>query len=455
MTTSIDDFMGEVPELIKTPYQGLNAILGGGLRGNEVVAVIGAPLNYVPELFLDLKLGAGLYNRPELKKDAIPLIVDIQVSGNITEHDLMTHERYKQISSDDSYRHLTRSGCEFFTAVLHDYTQYTVYDLMDQITDLENQGYYIYQLTFPQFGNICKTDGDGVAMTHRDMVGVLRHFNKYRNALMFLGFGISNDGKKIIDKLPNNYLRKIASVGYYGDGYRISQELDCEIFVSHNTEEVSLLCGKHRGAPSLHYQVSYRVGQHGRIVPDVCEHKVIKDLTADETLALTAKFRAVELSDVPLPLEFSPVTEVGKTVKDFAEEVFNDMYPGGLDLTITPEDREPIHTQAFKQLNHHLLGQTPKPYNLEIKDKESAGIPRGEIREWIGLRDTPISLNTHAADVRGVRIISKPGYYTVAGNWSVVNPASELGLYLHRKQLTMIHLQMLSSLETLLGNNPE
>lgn len=259
----------------RTGWQGLNAMLQGGLRPAEEV-VCGA-------LQHQFKTGANLtycrqiikYNTPKVKKvGAKPLLLRISFEDSLASnfaflydaiyfnrHKRMpertpTKEEMSQVLKDE----LFQNGWHVKMVRINS-SEWTYRDLFNLCLDLESQSYEIkvasidYLPMLPTTG--CEEGPSGHAL--RDLYRRVRAFFTARDALIITPHQLSTDAKQLVREGTKDFVKKLVGMGYYAGSKQIDQEVDLEIF--QHIEKVTvdgqvrayltLQRGKHRGMPVI------------------------------------------------------------------------------------------------------------------------------------------------------------------------------------------------------------
>lgn len=252
---NINDLTHKEPEpTIKTPWQGLNKILGNftgdscGLRQSISIIVIASELKQISAMMRDLHIGFGLFNTPVLLEPSnTPMSLNVLVDEDLATNNDLLYKRYHEHTGETRYDSLCKNGVEFHTSKVSDKNTYTVYDLFDEVTRFEEQGYEIKLVTFENLSSISKLDKDGVSMSITEIHQQARRFFASKNITFVTGELINEVVQCIRVTDTVNYLPSISRAGYYGNNSRICQEIDCEIFLDTSPDQTIFYVGKSRG----------------------------------------------------------------------------------------------------------------------------------------------------------------------------------------------------------------
>lgn len=257
LTSTWSDHVANELPIIKTPYQGLNELLGSrdginyGLLRGEFVGVIGFKNSYKQELLKDMHLGYGLYNDiTPIDSTRKPIVIQILTKESMDTYSLQLREKYVNNVEDagDGWEHLCRNGLETNSLHIPDCKNYTIYDLFDDIESFEKANYEIHQVIFEDLTHISNLDKDGNPMSLRHMVNTVREFFLMRKTIFITSFEIDSSMEALQSgNRPELYLERISISGRYGNDTRLCQELDCEIFVGDTCDKLVFLPAKHRG----------------------------------------------------------------------------------------------------------------------------------------------------------------------------------------------------------------
>lgn len=246
--------------VIKTPYQGLNAILGeadGLIRGTMLL--IGAlEGNYAEDLMHDLQVSHSLYNTPVLLDDTKrALVMSVVFADDVT----MCFERLETIikhnTEHDSVDALLHNGFKHYVITVMDKNSYTLELLFQQIQELETQHYEIHQICIEDLSRISNLDAKGNPQSISEMLRRVRDFFKPRGALVITTCELGDDAQALRDNVPNGYLDKAVAINSYKHGSRLDQEADTVILTSLDYGELTMCCIKNRGSRTKKSYTTY------------------------------------------------------------------------------------------------------------------------------------------------------------------------------------------------------
>lgn len=259
-----------VTGVIRTPFQGLNRMLGkhGGIRRGEYIVVPALQHNYKSGMVMDMFLGCALYNKPHMR-DANKKPLNLRISFENTSQvdmatmyermmEMQTGERVNmsEVNTVDAAKYVNEklSINGYHNKLYHiDPSDYSYLDLFNLIEELEAEGYEIHLLTIDYLNMMSKkgcNQGPHGEET-RDLFRRTRNFFSKRGIAVVTPHQLSSDAKNLLRTGQNNFVQQIAGKGYFDGCKRIDQEVDCEIYlhiVKVNGESyMTIQRGKHRG----------------------------------------------------------------------------------------------------------------------------------------------------------------------------------------------------------------
>lgn len=259
-----------VTGVIRTPFQGINRLLGkhGGLRRGEYVVVPALQHNYKSGMVMDMFLGCALFNKPHMRDESKkPLNLRISFE-NTSQVDMATmYERMMEmqegvrvdmstvdIATASKYVNEKLAINGYYNKLYHiDPSDYSYLDLFNLIEELEAEGYEIHLLTLDYLNMMSKkgcNQGPHGEET-RDLFRRTRNFFSKRGITVVTPHQLSTESKNLIRNGQSNFVQQVAGKGYYDGCKRIDQEVDCEIYlhiVQTNGESyLTVQRGKHRG----------------------------------------------------------------------------------------------------------------------------------------------------------------------------------------------------------------
>lgn len=293
--------------VIKTPYQGLNRMLGphGGLRRGEFIVVPALQHKYKSGMVMDLFLGCALYNKPHMR-DTSKKPLNLRISFENTSQvdienmysrlvEMQTNERVDiskvdiEEASEYINKHLSVNG--YHNKLYHiDPSDYTYMDLFNLIEELEAEGYEIHLLTIDYLNMMskkgCNQGPHGEEI--RDLFRRVRNFTSKRGICTVTPHQISTEAKMLLRNGQSNFVQQIANKGYYDGCKRIDQEVDCEVYLhiveTNGSFYLTMQRGKHRGVrtPLVHQYIVYMFDEISGLPFDLLtEDKSRKSVGAD------------------------------------------------------------------------------------------------------------------------------------------------------------------------------
>lgn len=280
--------------VIRTPYQGLNRMLGrhGGLRRGETVVPTALSHNYKSGLVMDIFMGCALFNKPYMR-DPSKKPLNLRISFENTIMQDLSHMYPKLKESEEKVKvdmnsidvesatdylmdRLNTNGYE--SKIIHiEPSDFTYYDLFKVIERLEDDGYEIHLLTVDYLNMMSKSGcADGPAGENiRDLFRRVRNFCLRRGITFVSPHQFSTEARKLERGEPKDFVKHVSARGYYDGCSRLEQELDLEIslhiVVVNNEKYLTMQRGKHRGVvtdPRDLYCV-YKFEEFGGIPMDV------------------------------------------------------------------------------------------------------------------------------------------------------------------------------------------
>ena len=250
--------MNNLP-VMKTPYQGLNAILGDGrgIRRGEFVVIAGRRHEYLHGLLIDLQIGQLVYNPPAMiDQTKNPMVISINLTTTHEAFKLALKSHIEKFSGLKSYM-IRDTKYRYKTINFKNTPVYTVEALIEYVSKMESDGNEIHLLTIDDVSLLSNLDSNGNVLSTKEMISKLRHHFAPRGTTVITTLEFD----EVVNELPKDShlsnLENITIKGLYGGEHRISQEVDCELAVSLDGNLLNLFCGKHRGVMSKYNSVSY------------------------------------------------------------------------------------------------------------------------------------------------------------------------------------------------------
>lgn len=280
--------------VIRTPYQGLNRMMGyhGGIRRGETVVATALTHNYKSGIVMDIFAGCALFNKPYMRDpNKIPLNLRISFENTTMQDINHLYPKLKEaetglkveianidVAEATSYL-VDRLNVNGYTSkIIHiDPTDFTYHDLFKIIEQLEDEGYEIHLLTIDYLNMMSKAGctGDATGDNIRDLFRRVRNFCLRRGIALVTPHQFSSEARKVERGEPKNFVKHVSGRGYYDGCSRLEQELDLEIslhIVEVNGEKyLTMQRGKHRGVitPASHTYCVYKFEEIGGLPMDV------------------------------------------------------------------------------------------------------------------------------------------------------------------------------------------
>lgn len=259
-----------VTGVIKTPFKGLNRMLGphGGLRRGEYAVVPALQHMYKTGMMLDIFAGVGMLNTPYMV-DPTKKPMNLRISfENKTQTDMVTlYERLWELeynvrsdTANVSVEEATKYVMDklsvngYHNRIIHiDPSDYSYLDLFELIERIEEDGYEIHICTIDYLNMMSKRGcNQGPAGEEiRDLFRRTRNYFSKKNITVVTPHQLSTESKNLQRNGQNNFVQEVAGKGYYDGCKRIDQEVDLEIYlhiVDLNGERyLTIARGKHRG----------------------------------------------------------------------------------------------------------------------------------------------------------------------------------------------------------------
>lgn len=254
--------------ILKTGWQGLNRMLGGGFRrGYE--AVVGAlqhnyKTGFTKQLFCQLPRFNEPYMIDEKRK---PLMISISFEDPLAlnmpfVYRILWENKYNEPAPFDKSAEemaafinaeLGKNGYDVVFMHVNP-TMWTYRDIQNIVLQYESLGYEIHCVLLDYLAMVpttgCKVGGP-IGSDMRDMFRRLRNFFSQKKITLITPHQLSTEAKILVrNGLEDTFVQEIANKGYYDGCKTIDQEVDLELYihiVKFNSR--SWLCiqrGKHR-----------------------------------------------------------------------------------------------------------------------------------------------------------------------------------------------------------------
>jgi len=251
-----------------TGYQGINRMLGGGIKRGSLVTTAALQHNFKTGLCLSVFASLALFNKPQMIDPLrTPLLVHISFEDD---HDLTFNFLYRLLKeneeggvitldnvSDEDMELYVRSKLEangYVTRFLRvNPSMWSYRDICNKMLQFESEGYEVhvcmadYLLKVPT--TYCTGSANGEAL--RNMFEHVRNFMSAHKITFMTPHQVSTEAKRKFRDGENDFVKILPGGGYYAGSMQLDQVIDIEIF-SHieklNRESyLTLQRGKHRG----------------------------------------------------------------------------------------------------------------------------------------------------------------------------------------------------------------
>lgn len=276
--------------------QGFNRMWGPnrGIRRGEFLLIGALPYNYKSGICLDIARHICMYNKPYMRDPTKkPLVLFVSFENGVTMnlkllyqamYEIETGQKIKveDIVPREAFDYVkSRMECNGYKfKMLHfDPTEVTYQDLQDLVIKYELEGYEIHAIVCDYLNMMSKrgcdnTGAQGGAI--RDLFRRTRNFMAKRGIAFITPHQLSPDAKKLVrGGLAEDFVKEVASKGYYDDCTKIDQEVDIEIVIHivkvNGVSYLTLQRGKHRGVvtPEKDLFVVYRFHEVGGLRDDI------------------------------------------------------------------------------------------------------------------------------------------------------------------------------------------
>lgn len=254
--------------IMVTGWQGLNNMLGGGIRRGECILTSALQHNFKTGSGLSLFWQLPFFNKPwmidESKK---PMMVRISFEDPL---ELNIPFLYRNIYENNTLKkadlgipasamaeyvisNMSRNG--YHIRMLHvNPSEWTYLDLLDYTNALEAQGFEIHLLMCDYLAMLPKTglDNNGpIGASTRELFRRVRNHYSARKTTFITPHQLSTEAKMLVrNGLEEEFVKEIANKGYYDGCKTIDQEVDCEIHfhkvVVDGKSYLTVQRGKHR-----------------------------------------------------------------------------------------------------------------------------------------------------------------------------------------------------------------
>ena len=284
-------------KLLKTGWQGINRMLGGGFKRGEEWVIGALQHQYKTGFSLALFRQIAIYNTPVLTDPTKkPLLLRISFEDSLT---LNFQAIYQAMVQNETGKIVSVVGLtdehmalyiQKALAVTGYHTQFmnvnpslwSYVDICNKIIALEAEGYEVhmcmldYLLKIPTTG--CDTGPMGTDI--RNLYERIRNFMNARNILVITPHQLSPAAKMLIREGKSDFVKDLVGKGYYSGTTQLDQICDGELFIHieiiNNESNLTVQRGKHRGVDQTPREHHYCVlpftkidGVAGCILDDV------------------------------------------------------------------------------------------------------------------------------------------------------------------------------------------
>ena len=253
--------------ILKTGYQGINAMTDGGLRRGEQVVIGALQHKYKTGFSLSLFKQIAIYNVPQMidptKK---PLLVRFSFEDDIALNFQFLYQSLKEnetlepvdvskvdINEITEYVQNRLQETGYHVKLLRvDPTMWTYKHICNKLLEYESEGYEVhlcmldYLAMVPTTG--CTQGPMGTDL--RDMYRRMRNFCNPRKITLVTPHQLSTEAKRLIRDGRTDFVREIEGKGYYAGCAQLDQEVDLEIYIHieivNGKSFLTVQRGKHR-----------------------------------------------------------------------------------------------------------------------------------------------------------------------------------------------------------------
>lgn len=271
--------------ILKTPYQGINRMLGelGGFRRGEMLLIGALRYSYKSGLSRDLFIGMALANTPYMiNPDKTPLMLRISLEDDLNTdvieiYKRLRHnydkvdDRIKDIDPNEAARYIKEklgaTGYEI-KVISADPTNFGVSDIINTVDSLEAQGYEIHHLNVDYLAMSAKNfsrSADATSQYIQNMFTKLRNYCRRKKIFLSTPHQLGREAKDLLSSGVSDLVKQIVGKSYYDGCKRIDQEVDVEIYIHKETlngeDYLTMQRGKHRGVnntPHAHQYCVYK-----------------------------------------------------------------------------------------------------------------------------------------------------------------------------------------------------
>lgn len=255
-----------VEGILQTGFQGMNLLLGGGIRRGEMLNVAALTHHYKSGMLLDLTRQVPIYNKPwmwdTVKK---PMVLRVSFENKLDQDlpiiykslvEQLTGEPIdiKNIDSVKASAYVKEQlGVNGYTIAIecYDPNGFTIHDLLDLLHGYEAKGYEIHLLVVDYLELIAK---GGVNLRGDEAINnayeMLRNHCFGRGIAVVSAHQLSTEAGTLSRDNSPHFVKMISEGGWYRNTRSLGTKLDVEVFTHiYKTDEESYLTvarGKHR-----------------------------------------------------------------------------------------------------------------------------------------------------------------------------------------------------------------
>lgn len=253
--------------ILRTGYQGINKMLGGGFRRGEEVVIGALQHKWKTGFSLNLFKQIAIYNTPVLKDPTKkPLLLRISAEDNLT---LNFQFLYQSLKENETKKKADISGIS--DAEMAAYVQeklavngyetrfmfinpslWTYRDICNKVIELESEGYELHLVMIDYLAKIPTTGCDQtvIGMDVVNMYERIRAFMSSREITFITPHQLSTEAKMMIREGRTEFVKELPGRGYYQKTKQLDVVVDLEIFIHiekvNGKSYLTVQRGKHR-----------------------------------------------------------------------------------------------------------------------------------------------------------------------------------------------------------------
>lgn len=253
--------------LLKTGFQGLNRMLGGGFRRGEEVVIPALQFQFKTGFSLTLFKQIAMYNEPYmLDPTKKPLLVRISFEDslaanykflckNIYENKHLVEADLTGMSTEDMATYVrdnvTTTGYTVKMIKINP-TEYSYRDLINKLLSYEAEGFEIHLCMIdylPMLPTTGCTQG-ALGQDVRDLYRRMRNFCEPRKITLITPHQLSTEAKMKFREGSTSFVKTLVGGGYYDKCKTVDNEVDLELFIHieiiNGVSYLTIQRGKHR-----------------------------------------------------------------------------------------------------------------------------------------------------------------------------------------------------------------